>query len=77
MSRTDTCRSCGAPIRWAISEKGRRMPVDTIPVIGGNIVLRPQQHRDPLALYIKPDPAIKRFVSHFVTCRDARKWRKP
>lgn len=26
------CRSCGAPIEWAISEpKGRRMPLDPLP----------------------------------------------
>jgi len=26
------CRSCGMPIVWAITDTGRRMPVDTLPV---------------------------------------------
>jgi hypothetical protein len=72
----NVCRSCGAKIRWARTEKGRRMPVDAEIVYGGNIILQPQPHDVPTAIYAKPDPAIKRFVSHFVTCRDHRKWRK-
>lgn len=26
------CRSCGAPVRWYVTENGRRMPVNTAPV---------------------------------------------
>ena len=75
--REEVCRSCGSKIRWARTEiKGKRMPVDLEPVVGGNIILRPRPHQEPLAIYTKGEPTVKRFVSHFVTCRDARKWRK-
>jgi hypothetical protein len=31
------CRSCDAPITWAVTRKGRRIPLDPEPVAGGNI----------------------------------------
>jgi hypothetical protein len=31
MNRPDTCRACGAPIRWTVTEAGRRQPVDAAP----------------------------------------------
>lgn len=39
MTDTDTtCRACGQPIRWVITEGGRRIALDPDPVDGGNIV---------------------------------------
>jgi hypothetical protein len=32
------CRSCGAPIRWVVTEKGKRIPLDRDPQPDGNIV---------------------------------------
>jgi hypothetical protein len=63
------CRSCGAPIEWAETSTGKRMPFNppivTVPalmpvVIGGRIVE-------------DVDPAT---VSHFATCKDAQDWRR-
>jgi len=34
-----TCRQCGVSITWAITDKGKRMPVDTVPVQWGTFVL--------------------------------------
>jgi Holliday junction resolvasome RuvABC endonuclease subunit len=39
------CRSCGAPIEWALTEKGRPIPIDVQPVPDGNILLK--MHRGP------------------------------
>jgi hypothetical protein len=52
------------------------MPVDIEPVSAGNIVLRERPPLPPLALYVKPDPHFNRYISHFVTCPQANKWRK-
>lgn len=30
--KTATCRSCHAPIQWALTRKGHRMPLNTVPV---------------------------------------------
>jgi len=64
-------------VQWAITEKGKRMPVDLEPVDGGNIILRDRgAHLDPLAQYVTPDPNLKRYISHFVTCPQSGQWRK-
>jgi len=34
-----TCKLCGGSITWAITDKGKRMPVDTVPVQWGTFVL--------------------------------------
>lgn len=75
-----TCRSCGAPILWAISLAGILSPIDPIPVANGNVAL--DLDRDPpLATFdsaktreqkAAPGP---RYLSHFATCPDAKKWK--
>lgn len=64
----NTCRACGAPIRWAITTaKGRRIPLDPEPRPDGNL------HLDYYVDYIAkddpaPPPASQRYVAHFATC---------
>jgi hypothetical protein len=69
------CRTCGAPIIWAKTEKGNAVPLDARPCADGNIVLQ-----DRLAHYVKagePVPAGQdRYQSHFATCPDAKAHRK-
>ena len=68
------CRSCGAEVVWAVMDSGKRMPFDALrdPENGthhlerenGRVVAaRPKHGGD--------------HVSHFATCPDAKKWRKP
>lgn len=73
------CRSCKKPIVWAETEKGRKMPVDLDATPDGNIELRDRgRNRAPLAIYVKAsDDGELRFTSHFVTCPQANRWRKP
>lgn len=64
------CRSCARSIHWAKTEKARAIPLDREPVAGGNIELV-----DGVAKYVSPNPEVRRYVSHFVTCPYAREHR--
>ena len=75
----DRCRSCKAPIMWAITEKNRRIPLDPQPCADGNILL---QFRGnfllPLATVhfaVQLDNP-QRFKSHFATCPNSKQWRR-
>ncbi len=72
MRADGVCRSCGAPIVWAATERGRRMPLDPGPYTGD----------DPRGLFVihsgvalaVPAGAFQGeplFRSHFATCPDA------
>ena len=68
------CRSCGAPITWAITDQGRRIPLDAKPNPAGNIRLD-LTHAHILTKsdnYNGP-----RYTSHFATCPNADKHRRP
>jgi hypothetical protein len=44
------CRSCGAPIWFGLTAKGRKMPMDPTPVEDGNVVMdRLEQVMDQIA----------------------------
>jgi hypothetical protein len=56
MSIDAECRSCGAPIRWAVSQaSGKRIPLDVEPVDDGNIVETGRTHTSgaPMVRYLK------------------------
>lgn len=72
------CRSCKAPILWAISSKtGNRIPINEAPPEPGkgNVMLdAPLSPGPPTARYVTPGEGS--HVTHFVTCPDADSWRK-
>lgn len=76
-----TCKSCGAPIIWAATDTGKRMPIDRLPAAGGNVRLTEvdgQPHAAVVGATIDLfDPADNgdRHLAHFVTCPDADDWR--
>lgn len=76
------CRSCGQPVRWCITDVNRkRMPIDPDPVPDGNVWVIEYEQGNPVigvALTGATVPAAVplRYVSHFVTCKDADTWRK-
>lgn len=78
------CRSCGAPVIWAVTHKGKRMPVDADPVENGNIKLRyvgeiiiaAYPGKEHPGLFDDPSFAEKCYVSHFATCEQAKNWRR-
>lgn len=67
MTAESTCRSCGAPIMWAITDRGRRMP------------LSKATERRTFTLEQNGDATICRSVvtydSHFTDCPDADRHR--
>lgn len=71
------CGSCGAPIVMAISRMDgtKTMPVDPKPSDKGNLKLWLDGGTMRVAVDNRP-AAGTRWVSHFVTCPDAKKWRK-
>lgn len=79
------CRSCGAPIRWAVNPAtGKQIPFDAAESPDGTHLLVPvpvglDRADRWTAVYVPPArrEAVKdpRFVSHFATCPDAAKFR--
>lgn len=72
------CRSCDAPIFYALSVKNRRpMPIDSIPDPNGNLLVR--QGKQSTNLYAQVDTSKEgdeeRYTSHFATCPQANEWR--
>lgn len=74
----NTCGSCGAQIIWAVTTNGKRMPLDTEPVEGGNVVLHPPRVAgQPFTATVMPrhpddpPPVFPRYTSHFQTCPHA------
>jgi hypothetical protein len=75
------CRSCGAPLTWAITENDKKIPVDSDPSPDGNITLTREDGLDDRGKPIlrarvfphsgaTPEGAVL-FKSHFATCPDA------
>jgi hypothetical protein len=73
MSEMTFCSSCGRQIRFVLTAKNRKpIPIDAQPVAGGNLDI----DEDGLVVYVKPEPEVVRFVSHFATCPNAASHRK-
>lgn len=75
------CRSCGAPIRWATTDKGKHIPVDAHPTLGGNIALYAHGNvlhatvitGTKLAAYATQNDV---YTTHFASCPQAKGWRR-
>lgn len=76
-----TCRSCHAPVVWAVTTRGKRIPLDPAPVEHGNIVLGVSGRSDPIAIVVPAEQILladgPRFISHFATCPNSARWRNP
>lgn len=69
------CRSCGAEVIWLVHARtGKPAPIDVEPVEGGNVRrLGEGQYVIDAAPDLMGEP---RYVSHYVTCPDAERWRE-
>ncbi len=82
-SHSNSCRSCGADIVWAITKGGKRMPVDAEPNPAGNVELTVGRsdsipwatvHSQPPGMF--DDWVDRAHMPHFATCPDGESWRK-
>lgn len=74
------CRGCGNEIRWALTDKGKGIPLDPEPVDDGNLVLD-GEHGDgrPVVRYVRKGEdtgILPRYKTHFATCENADEFRK-
>jgi hypothetical protein len=78
-----TCRSCGAPVRFAKAASGKWMILDAEPSMDGNIILAlDDRERHANAIVFRDAAAAqerfgdrRRYKDHHATCPQAREWR--
>lgn len=71
---TSRCRSCGAEIVWAVTDVGKKMPVNAAPSERGNVILRREGGRVSAEVVGEKRAGLR--VSHFTTCPNAGNWRR-
>lgn len=75
------CRGCNAPIMWAITEEGKRAPLDITPSTAGNVLAWASQKEmrcatfagDTLAALVAHGVPLR--TNHFMTCPVADRFR--
>lgn len=69
MKATNVCRHCRAPIFFAITKNGKRMPIDPEPNDGGNVNLLQEltQAGDHYAIVVAKGAGA--YMPHFATCK--------
>jgi len=76
--QVESCRSCGAPIRWVKTRKKKNMPIDDEPVSDGRFVIEGEDDESgkPRVAWLDNRAAEtytgERYISHFKTCPNAR-----
>jgi hypothetical protein len=74
------CRSCRARIVWAVTEAGRRIPLDAEASPTGNLAqVEALADGTPVVAFLDPEapePEAGRYLSHFATCPNAKEWRR-
>jgi hypothetical protein len=68
------CRSCGAAIQWAITEAGKKMPLDYVPDPNGRVVFVDRERVRVLGA--EELTTAQRYTSHFATCPHAGEHRR-
>lgn len=75
------CRACGAPLLWALTVSGKKIPLDPEPYEGtdprGLFVLRPGPRGEDVAhVDMGTFPGEPRYRSHWATCTDPDRFRE-
>jgi hypothetical protein len=73
-----TCRACGAPMLWVeMLKSGKKNPLDPVPVKHGNIIIVGDGKAEAVSKNEPAAPGELLYVSHYVTCPEAKKFRRP
>jgi hypothetical protein len=72
----EQCRSCGSSIIWAVTDSGKRMPVDARSHADGKLRLRVDSDGTVHVFYDTTTSPYPKFRAHFATCPDADGWRR-
>ena len=75
-SEIKLCTSCGAPIVWCLTPKGKRMPVDAAPVPDGKMLVTRTLRGTHEVETSLPDGESPRWNAHFATCPHAQGWKR-
>jgi hypothetical protein len=67
------CRSCGATITWAVTESGRRIPLDAQQSLDGNMSEVDRLADGTMVVAVVAEGL---YRSHFATCPQADDWRR-
>jgi hypothetical protein len=79
---SERCRTCKAPIRWAVTEQGRPIPLDLDPQPDGNICLAAAHAHGGMARAIvipeqrRADWEGELYRAHWATCEFADEHRR-
>lgn len=77
MSTVESCRSCAAPIIWAVTTNGKFMPVDAYPTDDGNVEL---VDGTPPRAIVHGQPPLglvgELRLPHHASCPQADQWRR-
>jgi hypothetical protein len=74
-----TCSSCGAEVMWLKTPRGKTIPIDPMPLPGGNIILADEgavTFLSRMQITEMKESGDLAYQSHFVTCPDAELHRK-
>lgn len=78
--KTARCRGCGAEIIWALTEKGKRMPLDAAPSGDGDYVLRSAVFIDGDVTAVRVGTGVVtgegRHRNHWWTCPERDRFRR-
>lgn len=81
------CRSCSAPIEWAVTDQGRKAPLDVEPGADGRFAVVGRKGKALLVVSltnaqldrvraVPPGVELVLRRSHFQSCPNADEWRK-
>ncbi len=70
------CRTCRAPIIFAVTDRGRRIPLDPVRVPDGNMEVSVADDGTLRAFVVKPGSAPTLYKTHFATCPNSAQHRR-
>lgn len=70
------CRSCGAEVEWAVTSKGKRIPLDVGTRDDGNLRVMASLFPGEATTVQYVPPGDGDRVSHFATCPNAEEHRR-